>query len=245
MKHGTVLLVGLLVFGSACVYTPKTYFVYEAPNDLVLKGHWQEFLANNPSPKVVLRVPDAPKAITQTEMMWYDSFYSSVEKRLLEANFTVRDRSLLKEVLTRAGGELNYADIGRKIETDIILEIVNIKLGTWMKGTFVQGYYDASTKTYKIPEPAPAPAPTDVFGAFLEARVIMVSSGEVIGMATLKELKSQPWWVPNGSLYVYRPIKDYEINEADIEYLRTAIAQKLIAYLKGQAVSNSKVDHIY
>jgi len=245
MKRGKLWVVFFLVFAGACVYTPKTYFVYEAPNDLVLKGNWQEFLAKNPSPKVVLRVPDVPKEITQSELMLYDSLYSSIEKSLLEANFTVRDRSLLKEVLTRVGGELNYADIGRKIDTDIILEIVNVKLGTWMKGTYVQGYYDASTRTYKIPVPAPAPAPTDVFGAFLEARIIMVSSGDVIGMTTLKELKSQPWWISDGGLYVYRPIKSYEVNEADIEFLRTAIAKRLIAYLRGQPVPNSKSELIY
>jgi len=245
MKQGKILLVFFLACLSACVYTPKTYYLYEAQNDLVLKGDWQGFLAKNPNPKVVLRVPDAPKEITQSEMMLYDSFYNSIEKSLLEANFTLRDRSLLKEVLSRAGGELNYADIGRKIDTDIILEIVNIKLGIWMKGTVVKGYYDSSTRTYKIPEPAPAPFPTDVFGAILEARIIMVASGDVIGITTLKELKYQPWWVPDGSLYVYRPIKGYELNDADLEYLRVAITQKLIAYLKGQPVPNSKINYIY
>jgi hypothetical protein len=73
----------------------------------------------------------------------------------------------------------------------------------------------------------------------------MGSSGDVIGMTTLKELKSQPWWVSDGSLYLYRPIKTYELNDADIEYLRTTITKKLIAYLKGQPVSNSRVNYIY
>ncbi len=113
---------------------PQIVTTYQARNDLILKDSWKDFLIRNPNPKVVLRVPDSPKDITQSEMMTYNSLYSYIEKRMLEANFTVRDRSLLKEVLTRAGGELNYADIRKKIDTDVIVEIVNVKIGTWMQG---------------------------------------------------------------------------------------------------------------
>ncbi len=218
----------LMLTVSGCVMSE--IMTYQAHNDLVRNDSLKEFLSKNPTPKVVLRVPDSPKDITQSEMMTYNSLYSYIEKGLLEANFTVRDRSLLKEVLSRAGGELNYADIRKKIDTDFIVEIVSVKLGAWMLGT--------------VSSQSAANAQQDVFGGILEGRVIMVVTGDVVGMFTIKELHPRPeMWFGAEVDASGQPVKiaGENLSDSDSEYLRTNITRKLVDFLKGLPVPDSTV----
>jgi hypothetical protein len=91
---------------------------------------------------------------------------------------------------------------------------------------------------------APGPSQADVFGAILEGRVIMVSTGDVVGMFTLKQLHPHPEnWVTYNNGQMNR-IKSEDLNEADIEFLRTNITQKLMDFLKGQAVPDSVVKYL-
>ena len=230
------LLFFLLLTVSGCV--TSEIMTYQAHNDFVLKDSWKDFLSKNPAPKVVLRVPDSPKDITQSEMMSYNSLYSYIEKGLLEANFTVRDRSLLKEVLSRAGGELNYADIRKKIDTDFFVEIVSVKLGAWMLGT-------VSSQNADAPNGARTLQPQhDVFGAILEGRVIMVVTGDVVGMFTIKEIHPRPenWFgTETDATGQYIRLSGEALSDSDIEYLRTNITKKLIGFLKGLPVPDSMV----
>lgn len=244
------LLIFFFLCVSACMM-PEIVTTYQAHNDFVLKGSWKDFLGKNPAPKVVLRVPDLPKDITQSEMMYYSSLYSYIEKRLLEANFTVRDRSLLKEVLNRAGGELNYADIGKKIDTDFIVEIVNVKLGTWMQGIVSSDNRSAANyaaRASQIAQPLGPHRPkggtskTEVFGAILEGRVIMVSTGDVVGMFTIKEIHPRPQdWFGTDDRGQSVKISSENLSDSDIEYLRTNITGKLIDFLRGLSVPDSIV----
>jgi hypothetical protein len=276
------LLLVIIIFSMAACMMPPVNVTYQVRNDLALKDTWKNFLAQNPNPKVVLRVPDRPKDITQSEMMTYDSFYNYIERSLLEANFTVRDRSLLKEVLNRAGGELGYADIGKKIDTDCILEIVSVKLGTWMRGT-VSGdnqsgssgagwRYEQSDRSEdqqastaagpnvgednipaahaqkRIPLRGAAQGPGDgrsnneVFGAIIEGRIIMVVTGDVVGMFTLKEIHPHPeeWFGIDANNQPIR-IKGENLNDSDIEYMRNSLTQKMINFMKGISVPDSSV----
>jgi hypothetical protein len=233
-----LLFLFLLFAVSACMMS-EIMTTYQTHNEFVMKDSWKDFLGKNTAPKVVLRVPDSPKDITQSEMMSYNSLYGCIEKGLLGANFTVRDRSLLKEVLSRAGGDLNYADIRKKIDTDFIVEIVSVKLGAWMLGMVSSQSNGAGAYGAGIPQPQ-----QDVFGAILEGRVIMVVTGDVVGMFTIKELHPRPdtWFAPetdaNG-----QPIKiaSEALSDSDIEYLRTNITKKLIDFLKGLPVPDSMV----
>ncbi len=258
-KKIPVILFLISISVSACMM-PQIVTTYQARNDLILKDSWKDFLTKNPNPKVVLRVPDSPKDITQSEMMTYNSLYSHIEKSMLEANFTVRDRSLLKEVLNRAGGELNYADIGKKIDTDVIVEIVNVKIGTWMQGTVSsdsQGAPDSeagrrqaesdlksqSLRKGRSVRPAGGDrSNSEVFGAIVEGRIIMVATGDIVGMFTLKEVHPYPEeWIKAGANGQSIRIASEDLTESDIEYLRTNITQKLVNFLKGQPVPDSVV----
>lgn len=223
MKIKSIALLAVLLAAAACMV--PTTIVYELASDVSLKDSWKAYVAQNPSPKIVLRVPGNRKDITQAEMIQNESLYNDIEKRLLQGQFTVRDRSLLNEVLTRAGQELSYSEIGRRIDTEIILEIVSFRPMTMIGTRHVEGA-------------AAPPAPADVFGAVLEGRIIMVTSGEVVGMFTIKELHPQPlYWIrPEGSrVFVVN------MTEADVEVMKTAITKKLVDLLKGLDVQPSRV----
>jgi hypothetical protein len=223
MRIKAFALAAILLAASACMV--PTTIVYQLDSDVSLKASWKDYIAQNPSPKIVLRVPGNPKDITQAEMIQNESLYNDIEKRLLQGQFTVRDRSLLNEVLVRAGKELSYSEIGRKIDTDIILEIVSFRSMTMIGMRFVEGV-------------AAEPTPVDVFGGVLDGRIIMVTSGEVVGMFTLKEIHPQPqYWIrPEGA-------REYIVNvtAADVEVMKNAITRKLVDLLKGLEVQSSRI----
>jgi len=83
---------------------------------------------------------------------------------------------------------------------------------------------------------------TDVFGAILEGRIIMVATGDVVGMFTLKEIHPHPEaWSGTDAKGQSVRISSEDLNDSDIEYLRTNITQKLIDFLKGLPVPDSVV----
>ncbi len=70
----------------------------------------------------------------------------------------------------------------------------------------------------------------------------MVVTGDVVGMFTLKEIHPYPAeWFKTGANNLSIRISSDDLNDSDIEYLRTNITQKLINFLKGQSVPDSVV----
>jgi hypothetical protein len=97
-------------------------------NEIVVNPELREFLKKNPNPRVVLRVPSITSNVTVAESernSEYNSLYGRIEKELIKEGYTIRDRSMLNSVLS-SGQNLSYKEIGEKIETDIIIEIVSI-----------------------------------------------------------------------------------------------------------------------
>ncbi|MCX6561599.1 MAG: hypothetical protein NTZ26_13925 [Candidatus Aminicenantes bacterium] len=227
MKIIKSLALVLVLLAAVSCMVPTT-IVYQLDSDVSLKDSWKASISQNPTAKIVLRVPGYSKEITQAEMTTYESLYNDIERKLLQAQFTVRDRSLLREVLTRAGGELSYSEIGKKVDTDIILEIVSFQKGTLTGTTFTEGS-------------AVPPTPVDVFGAVLEGRIILVASGEVVGMFTIREIHPHPeYWIrPEGS-------RTYavDVTEADIDAMKSAITKKLADLLKGLDVPPSRITRV-
>lgn len=54
-----------------------------------------------------------------------DVFYNTIEKELLKENFSVRDRGLFNELLSKSQTS-DYSKIKELTNTDIILEVVNL-----------------------------------------------------------------------------------------------------------------------
>jgi len=102
------------------------------------------------------------------------SVYNVIEKELLKAGFTVRDRALLTEVL-RNNPKIDYRAIKEKIDTQLILEIVS--LSPW-------DYSNAEFKRVDTGAPGQASVPFKLVGSRVMAKLIMVETGEIGGIIT-------------------------------------------------------------
>jgi len=127
MKHRTFFVICSLFLLVSCA--PKLAMVKTIPkqNDIIITSEMKQFSKENRNPSVVLRVPYVTSSISETErkhLSKYNDIYNQIEKNLLKAGFTVRDRGLLNNILST--GQSSYAEIGKKIETDIIIEILSI-----------------------------------------------------------------------------------------------------------------------
>ncbi len=128
--------------------------------------------------KIVLRVPSPQANLTGEQAKQSNSFdeaYNTLEKELLKAGFTVRDRALLTEVLTD-NPDIDYSSIRAKIDTDVILEVVSLR------------EHDFSTSSYTFADsglPGTAGAPLRMTGWRMEVKMIIVETGEIGAMYTL------------------------------------------------------------
>jgi hypothetical protein len=129
MKKMPVLMVVLssLILNS-CVHNYQAIIKPEnKPDDMVISPELKAFLRNTPNPAIVLRVPYTTSVVTEAEhktLAAYNNAYNQIEKNLMKAGFVVRDRGLLNNLLST--GQTDYSEIGRKIQTDLILEIQSI-----------------------------------------------------------------------------------------------------------------------
>jgi hypothetical protein len=152
-------------------------------NEIVINPELREFLKKNPNPKVVLRVPSTTSNVTAAESEKnsnYNNLYGRIEKELMKEGYTVRDRNLLNNLLL-SGQNLSYKEIGEKIETDIIIEIVSINENTVSttnsKVEFEQDISQLNTNiTIK-----------NLFTAInyaVDCKIILVNEGTTVGMFT-------------------------------------------------------------
>jgi hypothetical protein len=161
------------------------------PADTYTNGNLKSFLRTNNKVNIVLRVPNASEEVTTkssgTSMIKnsaydraMDIYYNAIEKELLKAGFSVRDRGLFNEVLKKMQRDnkqnIDYSQIKELTETDVILEVIKIdpavqyvtnklsvqdKKGNWKEQT---GYGDFKK-----------------YGASAEYKVILLKNNEMAG----------------------------------------------------------------
>jgi hypothetical protein len=146
------------------------------PDETYANPNLREFFKSNKNPNIVLRVPNNnDKATSNTSTSKNnDVLYNTIEKELLRENFSVRDRGLFNELLSKSQTS-DYSKIKELTNTDIILEVVNIDpsvLYTTNKITVV----GTKKETEKI-------GSTDYKekGASVEYKVILVKNNEIAG----------------------------------------------------------------
>jgi len=133
-----ILLITIILLSECRVQQPQqlqstviqgTFTAVNIPKpEIVVQPELREFLKKNPKPRVVLRVPSTTSNVTATESEKnneYNNLYGRIERELMKAGYTVRDRSLLNNLLT-SGQNLSFKEIGEKVQTDIIIEIISI-----------------------------------------------------------------------------------------------------------------------
>lgn len=171
----SALIVMILILAS-CSTGKKIIKYPTVPDETFVNPNLKNFFKNNRSPNIVLRVPnnnDKATSNTSTNKS-NDVLYNTIEKELLRENFSVRDRGLFNELLSKSQTS-DYSKIKDLTNTDIILEVVNIdpSVGyTTNKVTTI----GSKRETEKIVN-----FEYEKKGASVEYKIILVKNNEIAG----------------------------------------------------------------
>lgn len=127
MRHIlSIFSIGILLLAS-CKSETKIIRFPTLPDETYANPNLKDFFKSNKNPNIVLRVPNNnDKATSNTSTSKNnDVLYNTIEKELLKENFSVRDRGLFNELLSKSSTS-DYSKIKELTNTDIILEVVNI-----------------------------------------------------------------------------------------------------------------------
>lgn len=175
-------------------------WLYETTVDSIKKNDsLKAYIASTKKKKIVLRLPSNPKEITQTELR--DRLISYLEELLLQENIIVRDRSLLLKI--SEGGIFSYTELGKRIDTDIFIEIVNFNPNTECARGAHWINEDTGQKTF-YPDMIQ-------YCATLECKIILVRTGEVGGMFRFNEFypNAENNMVYNNATGIYEHLPSY------------------------------------
>jgi hypothetical protein len=148
------------------------------PDDVYANGHLKDYLKNNRSPKIVLRVPNSNDKATSNTVNNQNNnvLYNAIEKELLKEGFNVRDRGLFNEIMDKSKSA-DYSKLGEETDTDLILEVINLNTDisySTNKITLVNN--GKGTETANV-----GPVDYKKNGASVEFRLIMVKNNEIAG----------------------------------------------------------------
>jgi hypothetical protein len=213
MKRALLIVAGLCGLAAAGCAPAFIRALPQIPEDEAITRPSLAGMAMQPGStyKVVLRVPTAQRIVAEEERRAtgeLDQAYNIIEKEFLKTGFTVRDRALLSEVL-RTNPNLDYRSIRDKIDTNFIIEVVSLTK------------FDFSTRDYEIVSGRSRHtsfAPLKLEGWRLEAKIILVETGEIGGIFT--------HYAP--PQFAAKPEERYFFYLADAPenpYVRTATAQ--------------------
>ena len=141
--------------------------------DLLTQPSLRAFIRSSADRSIVLRVPNVQGALTQQGDL--NQTYNAIEKELVRAGFTVRDRNLLQEVV-RSSVNLDYATILSRTRAQLMLEIVSIRQRNYDTPRYVR------TDNHRE---GTSPSPFHLSGWQFECKIIVVGSGEVGGIYTI------------------------------------------------------------
>lgn len=112
---------------TSCSSSTKIIKFPKQPDEVFANKNLNEFFISNKTPNIVLRVPNNNDKATSNTSNNKDNnvLYNSIEKELLKQGFSVRDRGLFNELLSKSQTN-DYSKIKELTNTDVILEVVNI-----------------------------------------------------------------------------------------------------------------------
>jgi hypothetical protein len=193
-------LVLILTSQVSCTKKAVIRFSQKAP-ELTSADVLTEIMLVNKSPRIVLRVPNTRRGITNTQANAnspidqvanqqkavkrmgadgpYDTFqydevslYNAIEKQLFREGFSVRDRALFNEVL-EANQRPDYSKISSLTNTDLILELVRLDNAI--------GYTTNTCYTQPDNQQRLIQEYSDRRGASVEFKLIHVKTNEIVG----------------------------------------------------------------
>ena len=109
----------------SCATTSRVIKYPTIGNEIYANANLKQFLKDNKSPSIVLRIANTSDKATSQTTTAKDLLYNAIEKELLKEGFSVRDRGLFNEIINKAQTS-DYSRIKDLTNTDLILEVVNI-----------------------------------------------------------------------------------------------------------------------
>ncbi len=131
MKHKAILfflLITSLILsscGSYKVFTGSVNYDAQKENEVIKSSELKTYLSDKSKLKFVLRTPPGFSSLPKEKQERINLIYTQVEKELIKKGYIVKDRVLLDELLKNHSYSLS--DINKIIDTDIILEIMDIR----------------------------------------------------------------------------------------------------------------------
>jgi hypothetical protein len=119
-----------LIFASCGSYTTLTGNVKtdaSRKNETVKSSELKTYLAEKDKIKFVLREPSGYKNMSEEDKAKYENFFAEVEKDLILEGHVVKDRVLLTNLIEKGG--MSISEMGKMIDTDIIIEIIDVEYG--------------------------------------------------------------------------------------------------------------------
>lgn len=176
MRHLLSISCLAILLLTSCSSETKIIKFSAVPDETYANPNLKELFKSNRNPNIVLRVPNNnDKATSNTSVSKNtDVLYNTIEKELLKENFSVRDRGLFNELLSKSATS-DYSKIKELTNTDIILEVVSIDpsvLYTTNKVTTITSKKE-SEKIGNIDYKEK--------GASVEYKVILVRNNEIAG----------------------------------------------------------------
>jgi len=178
-----ILLLGACATKKPAVDVTPQWSPAYVPADGSVSPQLREMVKKGTTPKVVLRVPNTVSSIVQSDTARntnYDALYGRVERRLVSEGFVVRDRALLQSLMS--SGMSDYAAIGKRIDTDLIIEISKL--------SFTDQFQTASHFLDNSGNPVNRGVGGGRFHtnaiASMDLRIIQVKTGNVAAIITLK-----------------------------------------------------------
>jgi len=149
----------------------------------------KQLVQGNPSLKVVLRVPNVTVNVTQSQQANsnpgtnLNGAYDEIEKTLFKAGFIVRDRALLSSLIDKEG-ITSYQEIQKRVDTDLIIDISTLEFNDPSDFLVSRAYPGPDGQPQQFDADFPYNMAESV--ATVEAKLIIVHTGEVAGIVTLR-----------------------------------------------------------
>lgn len=172
MKNFYFFIVTVGFFLTSCTST-KTIKFTQKPNEVQTTDVLSAFLSKSKNPKVVLRVKETSNNVTDKENN--DYLYNAIENQLMASGFVVRDRQLFNQIIGNNENNLNYENLNKKSDTDLIIELTKLDRSVLYE---TNKYYDA-----KGNEKADQfNGPFKEYGATVEFKVVLIKNNQFAGL---------------------------------------------------------------
>lgn len=192
----------------------------------------KEFMKNIEYPRIVLRVPNPELIATGAENN--APIYNAIESEFIKEGYIVRDRALFEEMLSSSERDINYEDISRRTDTDLILELQRLYTNVNYK-TNKYYTYDGEERIFPLNIYLSAP------GAEVRFKLILIKENELAGSFIFHYAPcprgcdvivyfNNVYYKLDKEKYEYYPYKSFSVNE--LEYFIKSVARDLINLLE-------------